>query len=278
MQPPPFNSINNIVLLEPPAPSAPEEPGAWPRIALEENPAFPGPGPDAGRPAAEGLPRSAGAGIPPLLLWQLMDSAFPTGGFAHSGGLEAAWQQGEVRNRAELHLFMATASRQAGQGGLPFVNAAHDAPTRLDDWDHECEAFTSGHVGNRASRLQGRAFLMGVERLGANAPSEEPAPRPPYCHLAPVLGAVLARLGADRETAGRVYLFQQVRGWLAAAVRLSIVGPMEAQALQCSLGPRLEQILVRCATLGIEDAAQTAPLLDLWQGSQDRLFSRLFQT
>ena len=28
---------------------------------------------------------------------QSSDSAFPTGGFAHSGGLEAAWQSGEVR-------------------------------------------------------------------------------------------------------------------------------------------------------------------------------------
>jgi hypothetical protein len=28
------------------------------------------------------------------LIWQLMDSAFPTGGFAHSNGFEAAFQAG----------------------------------------------------------------------------------------------------------------------------------------------------------------------------------------
>ena len=28
----------------------------------------------------------------------------------------------------------------------------------------------------------------------------------------------------------------------------------------------------------LRDVAQTAPLLDLWQGAQDRLYSRLFQT
>ena len=38
------------------------------------------------------------------LLWQLADSAFPTGGFAHSGGLEAAWQNGEVSNRGDVPL------------------------------------------------------------------------------------------------------------------------------------------------------------------------------
>ena len=32
----------------------------------------------------------------PFLLLQLADSAFPTGGFAHSGGLEAAYQLGEI--------------------------------------------------------------------------------------------------------------------------------------------------------------------------------------
>src|SRR5437764_980339 len=38
-------------------------------------------------------------------IWQLIDSAFPTGGFAHSSGLEAAWQHGEVRGRTELVSF-----------------------------------------------------------------------------------------------------------------------------------------------------------------------------
>ncbi|HZH77778.1 MAG TPA: urease accessory protein UreF, partial [Archangium sp.] len=37
---------------------------------------------------------------------QLADSAFPTGGFAHSGGLEAAVQQGEVRGREGLERFV----------------------------------------------------------------------------------------------------------------------------------------------------------------------------
>jgi urease accessory protein UreF len=30
--------------------------------------------------------------------------------------------------------------------------------------------------------------------------------------------------------------------------------------------------------LSMDDAAQTAPLIDLWQASHDRLYSRLFQS
>ena len=53
---------------------------------------------------------------------------------------------------------------------------------------------------------------------------------------------------------------------------------MEAQVLQQSLSPRIEQVLNACASLTLDQVAQTAPLLDLWQGAQDRLYSRLFQS
>ena len=48
------------------------------------------------------------------LAWQVVDSAFPTGAFAHSWGLEAAWQQGEVEDVAALRRFLdASISRPA---------------------------------------------------------------------------------------------------------------------------------------------------------------------
>jgi urease accessory protein UreF len=53
---------------------------------------------------------------------------------------------------------------------------------------------------------------------------------------------------------------------------------MEAQNLQARLAPTAEKILQRCAALTLDELAQTSPLLDLWQGAQDRLYSRLFQS
>ncbi len=40
------------------------------------------------------------------LTWQIVDSAFPTGAFAHSCGLESAWQQGEVEDLGALDRFL----------------------------------------------------------------------------------------------------------------------------------------------------------------------------
>jgi urease accessory protein len=75
-----------------------------------------------------------------------------------------------------------------------------------------------------------------------------------------------------------LFLFIHLRGLVAAAIRLGIVGPMEGQALQHRLSPVAGEILAQCDGLTVTEAAQTAPLLEIWQGTQDRLYSRLFQS
>jgi urease accessory protein len=208
------------------------------------------------------------------LLWQLADSAFPTGGFAHSNGLEAAWQQGEARHAADLSAFLEASLWQMGRGILPFVMAAHDEPDQLAALDQHSEAFLSNHVANRASRLQGRALLASARRVFAPLSLAQPC----YGHWAPVFGAITNVLGVTRSSAANLFCFQHLRGVLSAAVRLGIVGPLEAQALQHQFAPCAERILSQCENLAIGEIAQTAPLLEIWQGTQDRLYSRLFQS
>ena len=215
------------------------------------------------------------------LVWQLADSAFPAGGFAHSFGLEAAWQQGEV-SAASLPSFVADAVVQAGQGGLPFVGVAYDDPASFSAVDERCDVFLRNAVANRASRVQGRAWLGTVERSFSTTAvrglcgsiRSAGGPR----HFAPVFGATLRSLDVDRREASRLFLYGVARGTFSAAVRLGIVGTMDAQRMLSERSADLDRTIERCGDLAIDDAAQTAPLIDLWQAAHDRLYSRLFQS
>lgn len=213
------------------------------------------------------------------LVWQLVDSAFPAGAFAHSGGLEAARQHGEVRDRVELEAFLANNLRQLRWNYLPLVVAGYDEPDRLAEWDSLADAFLNNHVANRASRLQGTALQTAAERIFGEALFvESRLHAEAHGHLAPLAGFILRQLSVERSEALGLAGFWQLRGWVASAVRLGIVGPLEAQAIQHRLGPLGRDVAASAETATIEDLAQTAPLFDLWQGAQDRLYSRLFQS
>jgi urease accessory protein len=215
------------------------------------------------------------------LVWQLADSAFPAGGFAHSSGLEAAWQQGEV-DAASLPSFVRDGIVQIGHSSLPFVLAAHDEPEDLTAIDERCEVFLRNAVGNRASRVQGRAWLGTVERAfprpEIRALCDAVRRQTTARHFAPVFGATLRMLNVDRRDTARLFLFGAARGIVSAAVRLGITGTMDAQRLLAERGGDLDSALARTEGLTIDEAAQTAPLMDLWQASHDRLYSRLFQS
>ena len=216
------------------------------------------------------------------LVLQLADSAFPTGGFAHSGGLEAAAQLGEVASAEDLATYLDAALWQAGHASLPFVGAAHDAPAQVAQVDAACDAFLTNHVANRASRTQGRAFAATaacvLERPALRALDEACRARAVHAHLAPVFGAALSTLDVSRERAQALFLYTTLRALTSAAVRLGLSGPHEAQRAIAARAGVMDRVLSACAALSVHDAAQTAPLLDLFGMAHDRLYSRLFQS
>ena len=216
----------------------------------------------------------------PLHLLQLADSAFPTGGFAHASGLEAARELGLVESAEDVRSWAREILWNTSLLALPFVAAAHREPGKLADIDGRCDAAIASHVAKRASRAQGAALLRTAAAAfpAAAAVAEAARAQRLACHHAPVHGAVLSLLGADVASARRLFLFGALRGVVAAAVRLGLVGPLEAQALQAGLAPDAEEALAAGEGLAVKDAAAASPLLDLVQGHQDRLYSKLFQS
>lgn len=216
------------------------------------------------------------------LLWQLADAAFPAGSFVHSGGLEAAWRWGQLNDANRLHEFLAAHLVQSSESMAPLVRAAHREPGRLVELDRLCHAMLSNHVAKRASLAQGRALAKAAERafelpeLGEL--SRQLRSRTVEGHLAPLFGAITAALAIDTDTSVQLFLYTSARGLLSSAVRLNIVGPLEAQAIQFRLGPFVQRIAERRKNLPAEEAAQTAPILEILQMSHDRIYSRLFQS
>ena len=97
-------------------------------------------------------------------------------------------------------------------------------------------------------------------------------------HAAPITGVVFAALGVGLETAQHVVLYASARGVLSAAVRLGITGSYDAQRLQAECAAWMASVQARYRDAEPRDLAQTAPLVDIFQGAHDRLYSRLFQS
>lgn len=217
-----------------------------------------------------------------LMIWQIADTAFPVGGFAHSGGLESACHAGEVKGPGPLREFIEAAIVQARFGTLPFVKGAHEPDEPIGDLDALCDAFLVNHVANRASRALGRGMLyvagtsFGHPGLASLAQDWQHSGAPQ--HYGVVFGAVGRLLELPLSSTLRLALFIAVRDLMSSAVRLNVLGPLRAQALLFELRHSIAKASDPDGVPSPYDAAQTAPVMDVLQNAHDGLYSRLFQS
>ena len=77
-----------------------------------------------------------------------------------------------------------------------------------------------------------------------------------------------------------LFLFSHARTVVSAAVRASVMGPYQAQAVLA--GTELQQRIRGLVEEGwdrkVEDAGQSVPVMDLWVGRHEKLYSRIFNS
>ncbi|PAN04215.1 hypothetical protein PAHAL_1G049100 [Panicum hallii] len=216
--------------------------------------------------------------------WQVLDSILPTGGFAHSYGLEAAMQSRMVNNQEDLRSFVIQVLENTGSLLLPFVYCASKSPDTAA-WvklDQLLEATLTNEVGRKASTSQGSALLRVAASVFIEIQALQDLRRTLLSsknvsfHHAPIFGLICGLVGFDSETVQRAYMFVTMRDVFSAATRLNLIGPLAASVLQHQVAADAERMVQKWRDRDVSEASQTAPLLDALQGCHAYMFSRLF--
>jgi urease accessory protein len=215
-----------------------------------------------------------------LQLFQLFDSQFPVGAFAHSGGLETYGQAGAGPS-ALRGLIASQISNGWGRAELAAASLAWSAAGHCDAADVLARLATlvSAHkvipsVHDTSIRL-GRRTLALVERLHPHA-LRALAVDPP--HHAMVIGAAGQRLGLPRRGLLVAFAHSLVAASVATATRCMPVSPAQGQALIVELQPALEAAVVRALAASEDNLFTCTPALDIRCHQQRGLTTRLFQS
>ncbi len=190
----------------------------------------------------------------------LADSRLPTGGHAHSGGVEAAVERGLLRDEADLALFLAgrllgTGPVVAAVAAVGCLLAAGAAPVDWARWDTAVSARTPSAAAREASRAQGAALLRTGRRVWPST-ALEALSRTGRPHHPLVLGAVVAAAGDGAGAAALLALHHLLGGACAAAVRLLGLDPIAVAAVQAYASRSAEQVALGAARLAREAVAQ----------------------
>lgn len=244
-----------------------------------------------------------------LRLLQLADASFPSGGFAFSNGLECLAKLGHLRRMDDFTEYLDCHLDQITSAELPFLNSAYaEAGAGCDDAAGSRDAAGCGEaIGNdgvpgsgfrnvvlewdawlflpaqrQGSLSQGQAWSRAMEEtfegtpvrnvrawmLGGNLP----------LHFLMVFAATLRQGGVTLADAQSLLLHMALRDQLGAAVRLGLLGSLQAQKLHRRFIGVGEGYRALRGRLGHESALRASPMIEMAVASHPNLYSKLFQS
>jgi len=223
-----------------------------------------------------------------LSLLHFGDSAFPTGGYAHSFGLETYCQAGLVRGRNDLERFLlaqlegSTGPCDATAAAGVLRAAAMQDLAACRGIDEILEAMKPVREFREASRQMGRqtlrvaAVLTEDTRLVAYAGDVDRSLAPG--HHAVAYGLAAAALGWTPEATATAYLYSSTALLVGAALRLLSMGQLEGQRVLWSLHPVIERVAREAAARDVGELWSFAPGIELAGIRHAALEMRLFRS
>ena len=109
---------------------------------------------------------------------------------------------------------------------------------------------------------------------------DPPPPLPVAAHLGPLFGALCALAGLGLEQTAYVFMLGHVKALVSAAVRAGMFGPYQAQKTLASEAVQglVAAVVEREWATKVEEAGQSVPVMDLWVGRHEVLYSRIFNS
>lgn len=217
-------------------------------------------------------------------LLQATDTAYPVGGFAHSGGLEGLVQLGEVVDEAGLDLFMGGVLRHGiSHVELPLLGHAWEAAT-AGDFEALAALDRLSMAVRPAAELREAARRTGAQRLGmvevvgevdalflldvreALANTQVPV----------VAGVEAVVMGVPKEAAMGAFGYGVCAGVTSACLKLLRMGQSALQRRLGECGRRVPAMVEAALEVGVEDIGSFAPAWDIGAMRHERAERRLF--
>lgn len=220
-----------------------------------------------------------------LVTWQLTDSAFPSGSYTLSHGLEGYAQQRAIGPAEVPGLLRDLLLHAIGPADATALALAHRGAA-TDDWELIRQA-DARLLASKLTREPRQALLrIGRQLLPVCG---EVFPSPALERLtamvddgttpgtqAVVTGVVYAGTGVGREEAVAADLFAFCASFAGAALRLRLADHRSAQALIRGAAPAIERATQAAVEGGLEDVGGCAPLADVMSARHERAEAKLF--
>ena len=207
-----------------------------------------------------------------LILAQWLSPAYPTGGFAWSGGLEAAIADGFISDAAGLEGWLSD-HLQAGPGWSDAVLLAAawraDGETLQDIADLASALCSSAR--RRAETLEQGAAFAAVTRAAWGIDVGDMA-------YPVAVGRAAALAGLPLAPVLSVFLHAGVSNQVAAAQRLMALGQTEAQGRLAALAPVIADVAERAEPGDLDQLGTGAPMIDIAGMRQEALAVRVFRS